>query len=152
MEQVYKQWKNEKKPVVMEYVTWKGKTRKDFKLHVNNSFKCCPPISTASQNYKLHHKVWNFTSKLTFTPDDDKQLLCLEYCKSVIEWSVVFQKVRSNHLRSSIKKVFLEISQNSQENTCARVSILIKLQALGLQLYQNRDSGKGAFLWILQNF
>ena len=30
------------------------------------------------------------------------------------------------------KKVFLEISQNSQENTCARVSFLIKLQALGL--------------------
>ena len=35
----------------------------------------------------------------------------------------------------SIKKVFLEISQNSQENTCARVSLLIKLQASGLQLY-----------------
>ena len=31
--------------------------------------------------------------------------------------------------RCSIKKVFLEISQNSQENTCARVSFLIKLQA-----------------------
>ena len=28
-----------------------------------------------------------------------------------------------------IKKVFLEISQNSHENTCARVSFLIKLQA-----------------------
>ena len=27
------------------------------------------------------------------------------------------------------KKVFLEILQNSQENTCARVSFLIKLQA-----------------------
>ena len=27
------------------------------------------------------------------------------------------------------KKVFLEISQNSQENTCARVSFLIKLYA-----------------------
>ena len=27
------------------------------------------------------------------------------------------------------KKVFLEISQSSQENTCARVSLLIKLQA-----------------------
>ena len=26
-----------------------------------------------------------------------------------------------------VKRVFLEISQNSQENTCARVSILIKL-------------------------
>ena len=27
----------------------------------------------------------------------------------------------------SVKKVFLEISQNSQENACARVSFLIKL-------------------------
>ena len=33
----------------------------------------------------------------------------------------------------SVKKVFLEISQNSQENTCARVSFLIKLQAAFLQ-------------------
>ena len=32
------------------------------------------------------------------------------------------------------EKVFLEISQNPQENTCARVSFLIKLQASGLQL------------------
>ena len=31
--------------------------------------------------------------------------------------------------RCSVKKVFLEMSQNSQENTCARVSFLIKLQA-----------------------
>ena len=29
----------------------------------------------------------------------------------------------------SVEKVLLEISQNSQENTCARVSFLIKLQA-----------------------
>ena len=33
------------------------------------------------------------------------------------------------------KKMFSEISQSSQENTCTRVSLLIKLQALGLQLY-----------------
>ena len=33
------------------------------------------------------------------------------------------------------KKVFLEISQNSQENTCARVSFVIML-----------DSGAGVFL------
>ena len=31
--------------------------------------------------------------------------------------------------RCSVKKLFLEISQNSQENTCARVSLLLKLQA-----------------------
>ena len=33
-------------------------------------------------------------------------------------------KYRSSHKRCSIKKVFLEISQNSQENTCAWVSFL----------------------------
>ena len=37
--------------------------------------------------------------------------------------------------RSFVKKLFLEISQNLQENTCARVAFLIKLQAWGLQLY-----------------
>ena len=33
------------------------------------------------------------------------------------------------------KKVFLEISKNSQENTCARDSFLIKMQVWGMQLY-----------------
>ena len=32
------------------------------------------------------------------------------------------------------KKVLLEISQKSEENTYSRVSFLIKLQTLGLQL------------------
>ena len=35
----------------------------------------------------------------------------------------------------NVKKVFLEISQNLQESTCARVSFLIKLQALGLRCF-----------------
>ena len=39
--------------------------------------------------------------------------------------------------------MFLDISQNSQENTCTRVSFLIKLK---------RDSGTVVFLWILRNF
>ena len=34
--------------------------------------------------------------------------------------------------RCSVKKVFLEISQNSQENACARVSLN---KVAGLQLY-----------------
>ena len=33
------------------------------------------------------------------------------------------------------KEIFLEILKNPQENTCARVSFLLKLQALDLQLY-----------------
>ena len=48
--------------------------------------------------------------------------------------------------RCFIKKVLLEILQNSQENTCTRVSFLIKLQAMDLQLYQKRDSGTDAFM------
>ena len=34
----------------------------------------------------------------------------------------------------SVKKLFLEISQNSQENTCDRVSCLINLQAKACNL------------------
>ena len=38
----------------------------------------------------------------------------------------------------SLKKVLLEVSQNSQENTCARASFLIKLQAWALaQLFSS---------------
>ena len=36
----------------------------------------------------------------------------------------------------SVKKVFLEILQNSQENTCVRASVLIKLQALDLNFIE----------------
>ena len=34
-----------------------------------------------------------------------------------------------------LKKVFLKISQNSEENICARVYFLIKLQGSGVELY-----------------
>ena len=44
-------------------------------------------------------------------------------------------------------KVVRECSQNSQENTCARVFFLIKLQVSGLQLYE-KESGIGVFQWI----
>ena len=37
-----------------------------------------------------------------------------------------------------LKKVFLEISQNSQENSCARVSFLIKLQASISNFFQKQ--------------
>ena len=53
--------------------------------------------------------------------------------------------------RCSVKKLFLKISQNSQKNTCARASFLIKLQAWVLQLYYKRGSSTGVFLWIFQN-
>ena len=56
----------------------------------------------------------------------------------VLQYRSVFLLILSTHLkdseavarRCSIKKVFLKISQNLQENTFARVSFLIKIQAL----------------------
>ena len=54
--------------------------------------------------------------------------------------------------------MFLEILQNSQENTCPRVSFLIKLQAWVSFLVKlpatllKKNSGAGIFLWILWNF
>ena len=59
--------------------------------------------------------------------------------------------------RCSVKKVFLEISQNSQENTCARVSFLIKFQASGKKeglmqkLEAYIDCEEGAQINILAN-
>ena len=40
-----------------------------------------------------------------------------------------------SHQSCYMKKVFLKILQNSQENTCAGVSFLIMLQVSGLQLH-----------------
>ena len=54
----------------------------------------------------------------------------------------------SSHGRCSVKKVFLEISQNSQENNCARVpfqSLLTKSQSLRpatLLKFTNKHSQK----------
>ena len=57
------------------------------------------------------HKLWNVIIMWIFSIT----------CSSVISEVV-------GH-RCSVKKVFLEISQNSQENTCARTSFLIMLHA-----------------------
>ena len=52
------------------------------------------------------------------------------YFKPVTK-EMITKEVTRGHQRCSIKKVLLEISQNSQENICARVSLLTKLQARG---------------------
>ena len=52
-------------------------------------------------------------------------------------------KIRSSHQMCSLEKCFFKkISKSLQENTCARVSFEIKLQASGLQLFlKKKDSG-----------
>ena len=46
----------------------------------------------------------------------------------VIQNCMCLLTFRSSRPECSVKKVLLEISQNSQENTCARVYFLMKLQ------------------------
>ena len=58
---------------------------------------------------------------------------------SFLFWRKIFQKflnLDSPRDRSSCREVFLEISQNSQENTCTRVSFSIKLQVWPATLFK----------------
>ena len=50
-----------------------------------------------------------------------------------------FEKSEVVVRRCSVKKMFLEISQNSQENTCVRDSFLIKLQALACNFIEKES-------------
>ena len=48
--------------------------------------------------------------------------------------------------KCSVKKLFLEISQNSQENACAIVFFSIKLKTSGL--FSHQTSGAASVNWI----
>ena len=81
--------------------------------------------------------------EITNVCGQEKQKLILRQSESNKNILVNFNYVhtmRDSSLSSSetswsyIKKMFLEISQNSQESTCDSVSFLIKLRASGLDL------------------
>ena len=72
----------------------------------------------------------------------------------LIEWFFLLREAVS--WRCSVKQVFLEISQNSQDNFYARVSFWIKLQASACNFIK-RDSGTGVWwpraeIYIFFNF
>ena len=50
----------------------------------------------------------------------------IRLCLLLLNMSMTFSK--NSHRKCSIVKVFLKISQNSPEKTCARASFLMKLQ------------------------
>ena len=45
-----------------------------------------------------------------------------------------------------IKKLLTKVLQNSRENTCVEVFVLIKWKDLGFRLYQKKDSNTDDFL------
>ena len=89
---------------------------------------------------------------------DQKQLFCgkihrkTPILQNIFRWLnlfvasswVFFDEIQKPPTEVFLKEAFLEISQNSQENTSAGVCFIIKLQPLG--------SGTGIVLLILQNF
>ena len=94
---------------------------------------------------RLWHRCFpaNFVkfSRIPFSQSTSgRQLLCF------IKYEILI--VHSSHQRCSIKKVFLKILQNSQENTCARVPFVIKFQASVCNT-NKKDTGKGVLLSIL---
>ena len=63
----------------------------------------------------LHHRLKKYFKEQRCTFLESPNHINQRYAEAVVR-------------RCSVGKVFLEISENSQENTCARVSFLIKLQ------------------------
>ena len=136
--------KHEERPIQSNYQ--EVATKRCFCQFIGEIFRC-------------EHWIWIF------------EILFEDFCeREVCEMILITEAATRGVL---CEKVFLEISQNSQENTCARVSFLIKK---GLQLYfkkrlwhrpatllkkrlwhrpatlLKRCSGTGVFLRILWNF
>ena len=73
--------------------------------------------------------------------------LCLQRTYNFINTEAVVQ-------RCSLRKVFLENSQNSKDNTCARVSFLIKLQTWACKFVKKEtlEQVTLALLLLILNF
>ena len=65
---------------------------------------------------------------------------------SIIYHQIKFRKGIMN--RSSIKKLFLNISQYSQKNSCVRAPLLIKMEAFRPETLLKSGSNTSVFLWI----
>ena len=120
-------------------------------LKVNIIINWAVKASISVENYLYH--FFSFTREfsgnqrcLIFWKYKTRNMIWFGYMKLVL----VFNKLRFFYIciftllpqlseavawSCSVKKVYLEILQNSQENTCARVSFLIKLQVSKKRLW-----------------
>ena len=109
------------------------------------------PVASSEHSLSKFLIIWNWINQWTTRSNLPKWVkrsvitsqvyyCSLIHSKTNVLWMIYdsfdytfFQmsKYRSSHRsrRCSVKKLFLEISRNSQENNCARVSFLTKLQA-----------------------
>ena len=80
------------------------------------------------KNVCIHQTLLNFSKGLTFF---QRTVLVLIKCMFSNFWRSSVRTLEAVVRRCSVKRVFAKICQNWRENTCARSSFLIKLQALG---------------------
>ena len=97
-----------------------------------NIIQCTTGISFKSDIFDANAKQNEIDCQSTFA-----SYLCISFIVENIQFRYVDDISRpllteAVAQRFSVKKVFIKISQNPQENNCARVSFLIKLQARGL--------------------
>ena len=99
-------------------------TRTDFNLvlHLDpKSNSLFPFVYSKLQSLWVAKQLFNFF------------LILINQYLSIITTFIIHKLVAVVRM-SSVKKVFLEVSQNSQENACARVSFLVMLQTSGPNL------------------
>ena len=92
---------------------------------------------------------------LYIEPGAEPGKVCLTFEKffpgKVLYLSALKQRTEVVAQRCSLKKVFLEVLQSSQENTCARISFLMKLQVKANNFIKKKTD-TDVFLGILRNF
>ena len=86
---------------------------------------------------RYNQRNFNFSAKVIFELNTSRWIskkcaLTITRNQEEMVFPDIYQVIFFCNQRCSVKKVFLEISQNSQENTCARVSFLNKGEAWGI--------------------
>ena len=89
--------------------------------------------SVAGRNFICKRLLLFVSPQNTITNSSGK--FGLDETSAECKVSIFLKRTEAVARRCTVKKVFLQIPQNSKENTCVRVSFLIKLEATGLQLY-----------------
>ena len=68
----------------------------------------------------------SLTNNSCFPSSGSNMHSCMPHSVDMSTWKLSLSLIRNSHRMCSIKKLFLELQQNSQENTCARLYFLKK--------------------------
>ena len=109
-------------------------------------FNMVPVFLFKNQNHIciFQLKLWKINSEKIY------MLSLIIFSGISLSWQAFLLSIEAVEQRCSVEKVLLEISQNSQENNCARVSFLIKLQACAFVSRLSRSPLKSYFLFQKQ--